>query len=288
MKILKITFALLVLFVSNLTAQNLSIQIEVQGKGTPVLFLPGFTCTGEVWKETVEEISSTHECHIVNYPGFGTVPAIDTLWLKSIEKDLITYIQQKKLTNVSMVGHSMGGTLALNLAIHLPEAISNLLIVDALPCMGAMMIPNYSPEKVQYNTAYNQNLLKMSEDDFAAMASNFVKFMCMNPQKQKQIEEWMKLSDRKTYAYGYTDLLRVDLRKELSKIKARVKILAAAFPNKAMVEQNYTMQYAELEQKEIVYIEKSAHFIMYDNYNAYIQHVKQVLSPSSNESNAKL
>ena len=55
-----------------------------------------------------------------------------------------------------------------------------------------------------------------------------------------------------------------------------------------MVEQNYTKQYAQLAQKEIVYIEKSAHFIMYDNYNAYIQHVNQVLSPSSNVSNANL
>jgi hypothetical protein len=42
--------------------------------------------------------------------------------------------------------------------------------------------------------------------------------MCMN-KENKTINEWMRLVDRKTYVHGYIDMLNLDLRKEISKLK---------------------------------------------------------------------
>jgi phage terminase small subunit len=44
-----------------------------------------------------------------------------------------------------------------------------------------------------------------------------------------------------------------------------------------MVENVYNEQYALLENKELIYVEDSAHFIMYDQYDVYIENVKQIL-----------
>jgi len=274
MKTFTTTFALLVLFSFSLSASLKSIKVEVKGKGEPVLLLAGFTCTGEVWNETVAEIYKNNECHIVNYAGFGDVPAVDTLWMETIKKDIGIYIEKTKLENLSIIGHSMGGTLALWLGSQNKYDIKSMMIIDALPCMGAMMIPNYSSESMTYDTPYSQNLLKMSDSDFNSMATNFAWYMCKTQSKHEQISSWIKQSDRKTYVYGYVDLLKIDLRNEIGKIEAKVSVLAAANPNKNMVEKNYSKQYAQLKDKEIIYIENSAHFIMYDQYDVYIQKLK--------------
>ncbi|WP_372641851.1 alpha/beta fold hydrolase [Ancylomarina sp.] len=277
MKTITTTIALLVLFSLSVSAGLQSIKVEVKGKGKPVLLLAGFTCTGDVWDETVLEISETNECHIVTYAGFGDVPALDTLWLQTIKQDLDIYIEQNNIEDLSIIGHSMGGTLALWLASEKKHHIRNILVIDALPCMGALMIPNYSSETISCDTPYARNLLSMSDSDFSGMAMNYAKFMCKNTSKHEQIANWIKISDRKTYVNGYFDLLKLDLRKALSKVDASVTILAAANPSKSMVEKTYNEQYTLLKKKEFIYIEDSAHFIMYDKYDVYIEKVKQFL-----------
>nr|WP_320117670.1 alpha/beta hydrolase [uncultured Marinifilum sp.] len=278
MKTIILTLALFVSTTLNIFASTSSIQVEIKGQGDPVLLLPGFTCPGEVWNETVAEISENHECHIVNYPGFGDVPAIDTLWLQTIKEDLEKYLQENKFKKLSIIGHSMGGTLALWLASEKRYNIKNLLIIDALPCMGAMMIPDYSSEKVSYDTPYNKNLLKMSDDEFKGMAMNFANYMSKTSSKHQQIADWIIKSDRKTYVYGYTDLLKLDLRDDLKNIESQVLILAAANPSKSMIEGVYNDQYSSLKKKEIVYIENTTHFVMYDQFNTYIKKLKQILN----------
>jgi pimeloyl-ACP methyl ester carboxylesterase len=278
-----ICLALVAIFSFNGNANFKSIKVQVKGKGEPVLLLPGFTCPGEVWNETLEEIAAHKECHVVTYAGFGDVPAIDSLWLENIRKDLKEYIKQKEFKQLSIIGHSMGGTLALWLSSEGNNNISDILVVDALPCMGAVMMPNYSSENISYDNAYNRNLLSMSKEDFNGMAQNFAKFMCLTPAKQTQIVDWMNKADRKTYVYGYTDLLKLDLRKAVENINARVRILAAGYPGKAMVEQNYNKQYELLKNKEITFIENAAHFIMFDNFSSYIQNVKQFFSLPTHE-----
>ncbi|MDQ2180694.1 alpha/beta fold hydrolase [Marinifilum sp. D714] len=278
MKSFIVTLALVFIANSSLFAQISSIQVEVVGQGEPVLLLPGFTCPGEVWLETVEKISQNRECHIVTYAGFGDVPAIDSSWLQTVKKDIDQYIRKNGFSRLSIVGHSMGGTLALWLASEKQFDIEKLLIIDALPCMGAMMIPNYSSDKISYDTQYNNNLLKMNDEEFRGMAMNMAVFMSKSASKHQQIVDWMIKADRKTYVYGYTDLLKLDLREDIKNIESQVVILAAANPSKSMVEGVYNNQFAALKSKEIVYIENSAHFIMFDQFETYMNELKQLLN----------
>jgi pimeloyl-ACP methyl ester carboxylesterase len=277
MKSLILSIALVIISFS-LFADTGSIQVDVVGKGKPVLLLPGFTCPGEVWSETVEKISQNHECHLVTYAGFGDVPAIDSLWLQTVKTDIDKYIADNEFSNLSIVGHSMGGTLALWLASEKQFDIEKIMVVDALPCMGAMMIPDYSSDKIIYDTPYNRNLLKMTVGEFSGMARNFALYMSKSAAKHQQIVDWMMKADRKTYVYGYTDLLKLDLREDLKNIESQVVILAAANPSKSMVEGVYNNQFAALKTKEIVYIENSAHFIMFDQFETYMKELKQLLN----------
>ena len=78
------------------------------------------------------------------------------------------------------------------------------------------------------------------------------------------LTQWSLEADRKTFVYGYTDLLKIDLRPYLHKIEATTLILAAALPFKEQVVTTMESQYQALKNKEIIVVDDSRHFIMFD------------------------
>ncbi|AXT21198.1 alpha/beta fold hydrolase [Flavobacteriaceae bacterium AU392] len=268
MKTIKKTLVLLIILFSNtiitLNAQEKGFEVRVIGKGEPVLLFPGFTCTGDVWSEAVKELSKTNTCHIFTFAGFGGVKPIKKPWLPKIKESIINYISEKKLENATLIGHSLGGTLGLWLAINNNE-FKKVIVVDALPSAGALMIPNFKSEDMVYDNPYNKQLLEMDAEGFEKMATLMSQGMALNKEKHAQIKDWILKSDRETYVYGYTDLLKLDLRTDISKIKIPVTILAATHPyGEETVKKTYTEQYKNLKAYTIKYAKASAHFIMYD------------------------
>src|SRR5699024_2658119 len=96
--------------------------------------------------------------------------------------------------------------------------------------MGALMMPDYNSEAIVYDNPYNKQLLEMDEEAFRNMANQTASFMAINTEKHQQIADWMIASDRETYVYGYTDLLKLDLRNALANIQIPVHILGATHP----------------------------------------------------------
>jgi pimeloyl-ACP methyl ester carboxylesterase len=274
----KFLFILILSFFTskNATAQS-SFAVEVKGKGEPVLLLPGFGCTGAVWDATVAELSKTNECHVFTFAGFGKVAPINSPWLSQIKDELITYVKSKKLKKPTLIGHSLGGTLSLWMAIQETTLFKKIIAVDAIPCAAALMIPNYKGDVIPYDNPQSKMMLNMDDKSFHAMNAQSTPFMCLNKEKQKLINEWMAMADRKTYVNGYIDLLNLDLRKDIAKIKIPVFVLAATQPNLETVTKTYTDQYQNLPSITIHYAENSAHFVMFDQPEWYLKEVKQIM-----------
>lgn len=265
MKTIKKLMAILLIITSfSVNAQDQPFKVEVIGKGEPILLFPGFTCTGDVWNDTVTELSQDYQCHVFTFAGFGDVPSIQKPWLPKIKEGILSYIAEKQLKNPIVIGHSLGGALALWMATE-SNSYKKLIIVDALSSTGALMMPNFKSEYMVYDSPYNKQLLEMNTTDFEAMALQMVTGMTKDTSKQEIIKDWMLQADRETYVYGYTDLLTLDLREDLSKIKVPVTILAATEPyGYDTVKATYETQYKELAEYDIKFAEGSAHFIMYD------------------------
>lgn len=262
------------LLISKSVFSQTAFKVDVKGKGAPVLLFPGFGCTGEVWNETVAELSKNYECHIFTFAGFGNVPPIEGSWLSTIKDQVISYVKTKKIKNATLIGHSLGGTLSLWLASQETNLFKKLILVDALPASAALMIPNYKGETIPYDNPQSKMMLAMDQKAFNAMNSQSTSYMCLNKDKQKTINEWMSIADRKTYVYGYIDMLNLDLRKEISKIKIPVVILAATNPDLTTVQNTYKAQYENLPSVKIDYAANSAHFVMYDQPEWFIEKVK--------------
>ena len=138
----------LILVTCSIAAQPAAFHIEKWGKGIPVIFLPGFSTPGTVWNETIQHLENNYEVYIVSYAGFNHLPAIKMPWYNTIKEELLNYISKENLTGIYVVGHSMGGNLATDLAAAMPQRIKKVVIVDALPCMRELMMPGVAASQL--------------------------------------------------------------------------------------------------------------------------------------------
>jgi pimeloyl-ACP methyl ester carboxylesterase len=172
----------------------------------------------------------------------------------------------------------MGGNLAIDIAAELPDQISTLVLIESIPCMREMMMPGIPASALQYDSPYNNQILAMDEAAFLQMATGMAQNMTSNADKVELITGYILKSDRETYVYGYTDLLKLDLREKLSTLKTNNLILGASFPNKEVVQSTYENQYANLDNKEIIVADESRHFIMFDQSEWMYENINSFLS----------
>lgn len=280
MKKLSLLFVLFVhsfLLLGQETSQP--IHTEVFGNGEPILFIPGFTVPGDIWSPLVKELESTYECHVFTLAGFDGKAPIPFPWLPKVNSAIKNYIAENDLENVTIIGHSLGGTIATWLASREDSKINKIILVDALPAAGALMIPDYDPDKLVYDSPYNNQQLAMDDLQFEQMATAMSQGMSLNTSAQEDIKNWMLKADRKTYVYGYTDYLKLDLREDLKKITIPVTIIAATKPyGKDMVIQTYNDQYAHLERYDLILAQDSAHFVMLDQPEWFIEQMKSIFT----------
>lgn len=273
----KILICFVFLFISISLYSQKSFQVEIKGEGQPVLVFPGFACTPKVFSEITNTLSESYEIHAFTFAGFGGVPSIDFPWLPKIKEEVLHYIKTNNLQESIVLGHSMGGTLALWLATE-NHQFKRLILIDALPAMGALMIPEYDSNNIQYDTPSNQYVLHMDNVAFREMAGQMALGMCSDKEKQQQIVDWMVASDRKTFVYGYTDLLKLDLRDELEKIVTPVTLFAATEPyGKEVVTATYNKQYKSLKKHTLIFAEGAGHFIMFDKPKWLLEQIRIAL-----------
>ena len=253
------------------------IIIETIGQGKPILFLPGFTTPGSIWKETVENLTLERKSYLVSYAGFNGNEPIEMPWYSSIKNSIIEYIKLNNLSDIIIIGHSMGGNLAVDIASELPDNVSKIIIVEALPCMREVMMPNVPAESLYYDSPYNEQMLSMDDQQFNKMAAMMASNMTFNKDKEDVLSNWILAADRKTWVYGFTDLLKLDLRNVLDKVKCETLILGASFPDVKIAKANYESQYSNLSNKTILMASNSKHFLMFDQPEWFYKTVNDFL-----------
>lgn len=175
------------LFAQSFDAKAFS--VNVVGKGEPMLFIPGLTCSASVWDETIVRYSKNYQCHVFTLAGYaGQAPVADTPYLETYKNAIVKYINDKKLENVILVGHSIGGFLSLRIATALQQHLNRIIIVDALPFYAGLMNPN---AKVGFDEEMAKQSLaafnKMDYEQLKINQLNTAKFLCADSTKWDMI-----------------------------------------------------------------------------------------------------
>lgn len=271
------TISLILLFCLAARAQGLpSFDIVKRGNGKQsVILLAGLASSSQVWDETVAILSKTKTCYAISFSGFaGNKPQLDPN-MKLWERDIVKFIRDKKIKNPVLIGHSLGGTIALEIAADYPDIISKLIVVDAFPSPAALYNQGFKKNENFDCTRFVSQFVNMSDGDFYNMQRTNISQMVTDKKRMEQILDWAVKSDRKTYGKIYCELLNIDLREKIPAIKTPTLILLQpVFKSK---EQVVNRQYALLKKATIKYADKGLHFIMYDDPNWFIKSLQSFL-----------
>ena len=273
-KFLMITFFLF----SQLCVQaQYGFKVEKEGNASKtILFIPGFASSGEVYDETVEKLKDEYTCYQLTMPGFAGVKSQKEASFELWKEQLASFIQQENIEKPILVGHSMGGGLAMALAADYPTLVSKVIIIDALPCLAAMSNPSFqSKENIDCSTNVKQ-ITAMKDEDFKQMQQQASRQMTTQTDKANEILKWSLASNRTTFAKMYCDFYNTDLREKIAKIEIPVYVLLESyFVNfKDVIEK----QYQSLPHKKLVYANKGLHFIMYDDKDWYFSKLNEFLA----------
>ncbi len=255
-----------------------SFHVEIAGKGKPMILIPGLASSGQTWDSTVARYKDKYQCHVLTLAGFAGEPRIEAPFLETVRKDLAAYIRKNKLDKPVIVGHSLGGFMALWLAEQEPDLVGPLVIVDSLPYLAAIMMPGATVESVK---PMAENMRKMYSgpptEETQKMVENTIQAMVTKPEDFEMIMGWGRKSDGIAVGNAMYDMMTTDLRDDLGKIASPTIVIGTWIGYKTygvtreQVEKNFRDQYAKLKNFQFVLSDKARHFVMLDDPEGFFQ-----------------
>ncbi|MEL4177636.1 alpha/beta fold hydrolase [Roseateles sp. PN1] len=250
------------------------ISITVRGSGAPVLMIPGLSSSAQVWDETCAALQPQVQCQIAQLPGFAGAaagPRQEQQYLAAMRDQLQAVLKAQAPKRVTVMGHSLGGTLALMLAAQ-PDAaqIERLIIVDSLPFLPGVQNPNATVESVRPQMAAMRDAMSKGKPQ-AAQLKPMMASMSNSPARVDQLVQWGLDSDPASVAQAMYELWTTDLRPLLPKIKVPTLVFgawAAYAPmgsSQDIVTRLYQSQYAGLEGVQLKISTAGYHFLMWDD-----------------------
>ena len=252
-------------------AKQYPFKVEVTGHGRPMILIPGLYSSGQVWESTVARYKAHYECHVLTLAGLAGEPPTTAPFLENVRLGLADYIRAKKLRKPVVVGHSMGGFLALWLASKEPELVGPIVVIDMLPFLPAAQQQNATPETVKPRAEMMRKaILAQTPEQRQQMQVTLFQAMITDPAKVSLVAEWGAASDPNTIAQAMYEMFTIDLRPELPRIKASTLVIGTwvglrQYATRERIEQNFREQYAGLSGYKFVMSEKAKHFVMFDD-----------------------
>lgn len=243
-------------------------EIHKSGQGKQaIILIPGFACSGEVWNETISGLGENYVCYTLTMAGFAGAKPQSDITFKNWETGIADYIKDNKIANPIIIGHSMGGVLALAIASDYPDLISKIIVVDALPCLSALMNPSFASNPNNDCSAMVNQITAISDEQFYQMQKMSIPRLLADTTMLEKVVSWSVNSDRKTFAEMYCDFSNTDMREKIKTIKCPTLVLLE--PYFASIKPAIEEQYKNLKNGDLRYANKGLHFIMFDDTEWY-------------------
>ncbi|WP_375395432.1 alpha/beta fold hydrolase [uncultured Sphingomonas sp.] len=251
------------------------ISVVKIGHGDPVVLIPGLSSPRYVWDGVAPDLARTHTVYLVQINGFaGDAPGANITpgLLEGIVADLDTYLAREKAGAVPVVGHSLGGLVALMTARAHPARVSRLMIVDSLPYIGllfspAATVPLVEPQAKTMRNAIAATYGKPADPDAAERTANS---LALKPGSRAAVKAYAMAADPRVTAEALYEDMTTDLRPDLPRIAVPITLVypaPAAGPDRG--ETLYKGAYATAPHVVFVPIADSAHFVMLDQPAAF-------------------
>ncbi|MEN8133430.1 MAG: alpha/beta hydrolase [Pseudomonadota bacterium] len=114
---------------SNTVINNVDLYYEIHGKGIPLMLVAGLASDSQSWQPIISDLSRHYLVITLDNRGVGrTKPQDIGVSIQQVADDCIALIRHLGLSSINLLGHSMGGFVALDLAIRHPDCINKLIL----------------------------------------------------------------------------------------------------------------------------------------------------------------
>ena len=252
-----------------------NLQVTRAGKGRPMVLISGLMASPTVWDGTIASLRDRYDLHIVTLPGSAGAPVVaGDSYLASVRDALARYIETNHLDHPVVVGHSIGGSIALALGVARPDLTGPIVSVDGLPYMPALMDTTMTPERAAPQATMIANAFKaLPAGALAAQARAAMTAQVQDTSWIAKSEGWATASDAPTVGRAIADILMTDLRPSLAKMRAPLLLMmaGAAFPaaQRDVMRARYKAQLNAAPDHKLVVIDGARHYVMLDAPTAF-------------------
>jgi pimeloyl-ACP methyl ester carboxylesterase len=206
-----------------------ALLVERHGSGgRPLILIPGLSSGPWAMQGLVRAFSGKQVVYVVTLPGFDGRAAVPGKVIDATLAGLRTLIASRKLDKPVLVGHSMGGTLALALAEEQPALVGGVVAIDGLPVMPGT--ENMPPAQRAQMAAQMATRSMGAGPQFEAGQRQYMQSIgVLDMEKANALAELSARSDPAVVPRVAAEILALDLRPRLASISAPVLEIAPYF-----------------------------------------------------------
>lgn len=250
------------------------VHYESFGQGPPVILLHGWLGSWGIWQYAMANLGTAFRTYALDFWGFGESGKKHPQFTVDDFVSLVEqFMEQLGITRAPLVGHSMGGTVSLSVAIRFPERVSKVIVVGA-PIVGGALSPllrlaGYRPAAF---LAHNvPGALRLGLRLFAPLITT-------------PAREWYNMQERdlsrttlESFLFSIASLRRTDLRPRLHEIGVPTLGIYGGGDNIVHPKQYEPLQ-AGVPQAEIKIMQNARHFPMLDQPDEFLHIVREFLA----------
>ncbi|KPP99282.1 alpha/beta fold hydrolase [Marinobacter sp. HL-58] len=112
---------------------SVELNYRITGDGSPLILLHGLFGSLENLGGISRRLQDQWQIHALDQRNHGSSPHTDTMDYPSMADDVLAYMDARGLDRAAILGHSMGGKTAMQLALQAPERVDRIIVADIAP-----------------------------------------------------------------------------------------------------------------------------------------------------------
>ncbi|WP_124552286.1 pimeloyl-ACP methyl ester esterase BioH [Methylophilus methylotrophus] len=194
----------------------MSCFIEMMGQGKPLVLLHGWGMNSAVWERITKRLSANYRLFLVDLPGMGQSRPVYPYHLHSLAEAVAEEIPGVS----SILGWSLGGLVAQQIALNQPDRVEKLILVGTNPCFVSKPDWTHGIEARHFEQ-FNERFAK----DFNATLLNFLTLQCMHARDARSTVRQLRIAfgakptpTQDSLNQALDILLQTDLREEVGRL----------------------------------------------------------------------
>ncbi len=257
---------------SSITTDRGIVHYEVFGRGQPVILLHGWLGSWGLWQETMAYLGQYYRTYALDFWGFGeSGKKLENYSVQVYVSMVDQFMEQLGIAQAPLVGHSMGGTVSLSVAIQHPERVRKVTVIGS-PIVGSslsVLLKLFGQRIIAWLVYNNMWAFRLS---YHALAP----FYSRDPRWPSMMDRDLSRVSLESFLLSIASLRKTDLRTSLHRVNIPAMgmfgdkdIIVSPHQWKTMLD---GIPHARIER-----FHKAGHFIMLDDPKRFMQTLRDFL-----------